>query len=187
MERNTEIINELNNLSGLLAKAPVTMPYIVPESYFQVLSENIASHAQQASSLNTSAPAYEVPSNYFEDLPQQVLAKAKQDEVNDIIYKRPKQKYSQVKIAIAALVILFISIGTYPLWYQPTMTIEQQLADIPTEDLNEYIAANIEGYTLETFETTLPVEDMSLPTDNINTEDITKYLDYTGSDYENIN
>lgn len=185
MERNKDILNELNSISSILAEAPAKMPHYVPENYFDNLSGRILAKAQLHTKEDTQAPAsYHIPVGYFEAFPQRVLEKAKHNEANDIIYQPPKQKANPIITVLGTLALIFIA--AYTLLHKPDSSIEAQLAGITTEEIDNYIAANVDNYTLETFEDNLLIEDIDI-TNYINGEDITNYLNDAGMEYENIN
>lgn len=79
MRTGTEILNELNSLSPLLASIPRTNVYAVPEGYFEGLAEQLTvlAQGQDANQLPVSAIPYLVPEGYFEGLAGQILNKVK--------------------------------------------------------------------------------------------------------------
>lgn len=185
MERNKDILNKLNSISSSLAKATAKMPYHVPEYYFDNLSDRILAKVQLYENEDTQpSSSYHIPSGYFETFPQQVLEKAKHTETDDIIYQPQKQKINSVITVLGTLALIFIA--AYTLLHKPDSSIEAQLAGITTEEIDNYIAANVDNYTLETFEDNLLIEDIDI-TNYINGEDITNYLNDAGMEYENIN
>ncbi len=84
MERRNEISDELVSLGSSLATMPRTMPYMVPENYFDTLCSDLV---QNIHSLQHSDPVllsikdnpYAVPQHYFEQFPAQVLAHVKEN------------------------------------------------------------------------------------------------------------
>ena len=77
MNRTDEINHELLELGSPLAQWPRSMPYRVPQGYFEGLVTSVAigiqTGADPALSLPKTMP-YTVPAGYFEQLPQAVMA-----------------------------------------------------------------------------------------------------------------
>ena len=68
MQSNSNILNELKELSPTLAGLPRTNVFKVPEGYFEGLSGQILLHVSRSSS------TYSVPEGYFDQLSGQILS-----------------------------------------------------------------------------------------------------------------
>jgi hypothetical protein len=85
MEKANDILNELRSMSSPLADMSRTMPYGVPEGYFNVLINEIQ---DSISMENVADPVvgwsknnpYSIPNGYFDSLAQQVLSRIVQAE-----------------------------------------------------------------------------------------------------------
>ncbi|HET7896201.1 MAG TPA: hypothetical protein VFL47_00980, partial [Flavisolibacter sp.] len=107
--------DELRELSPLLAGLPKTLPYSVPEGYFDA---NLASlpfvYGNEASALlgaiGKTMP-YAVPQGYFENLPQQVLAHVATPKAKVV----PLFARTWMRAAVAAAIGGVMFIGGYRL------------------------------------------------------------------------
>lgn len=81
MKISEEILNELKEISPVLAKMDRDNPFSVPEGYFSALSDrlliNIKIYAEQA---DTSINSARVPDGYFNDLSSQILNEIKNQD-----------------------------------------------------------------------------------------------------------
>lgn len=84
MTRNKDILNELEQISEVVAKINPVVPYQVPEVYFETLSSvimaRIAAGGQEENSLLQVAGKQmpqDVPAGYFDTLSDSILAKVK--------------------------------------------------------------------------------------------------------------
>jgi hypothetical protein len=74
MKTGSDILNELRGLNSPLADMSRSMPYAVPEGYFEELAAYIpetvkASEIQEIPALWTKAMPYRIPEGYFETFP----------------------------------------------------------------------------------------------------------------------
>ena len=75
MDSSEQILNEMKEISLLLADATRTNLYTLPEGYFEGLPNAVVQKIQDAELLLPVVTAtYKVPENYFETLPQQILS-----------------------------------------------------------------------------------------------------------------
>ncbi len=175
MTSENDIINELKQLDSPLANYPRTMPYALPYGYFKAME-------QQLTSIVTSTPQsagptmpFALPADYFEKLPGQILQAAKNTQGHATKTKR-KSIWLNVRWAAAAVLVVAIGLSTYRM-LTPPPTIEQQLDEIPYEDILAYVEDNIEDY--ETDNMIGYIDDnatTSFPADNINRDAIEYYL-----------
>jgi hypothetical protein len=87
MNRNTDILNELQTISPAVANLGTEMPYTVPAGYFDTLSDvitaRIAAGTGEDSAVVSAAgktTPFEVPQGYFESLSTSVLSKIKEQK-----------------------------------------------------------------------------------------------------------
>lgn len=89
MNPRKEILDELQNISPLLAQIPEVSVLSVPENYFNQLSENIFTRIFQEEEANETTPAFtgipslnqQAPEGYFANLSNQILNKIKSNVV----------------------------------------------------------------------------------------------------------
>jgi hypothetical protein len=84
MTRNLEISNELMAISQAVANLNASMPYHVPEGYFETLSDVIlarvhAGSGEESAVVNVAGKStpFEVPDGYFNNLSDSILSKIK--------------------------------------------------------------------------------------------------------------
>lgn len=75
MDKNNEILQELAALKSTLGSLPRTLPYCVPDYYFETLPETLAAKTLAQLNPTTALPQgikvpYEVPEGYFQQLPE---------------------------------------------------------------------------------------------------------------------
>ena len=85
MDRSEQILNEINEISPLLADIDRANLYALPVGYFEDLSDAVLQKIQAADiELPAVAATYRIPENYFEYLPAQILSQIqKSNEVQD--------------------------------------------------------------------------------------------------------
>lgn len=74
MNFSTEILQELKQISPLLAGTDKINPFSVPEGYFDVLTVDLVKNIT-----NTNSNAFTVPEGYFENLSNNILNKIKKE------------------------------------------------------------------------------------------------------------
>jgi len=175
MTSENDIINELKQLDSPLAKYPRTMPYALPYGYFKDMEQKLTSTVTNTPEPAGTSMPFALPADYFEQLPGKILQAAKNTEAPATTTKR-KSIWLNVRWAAAAMLVIAIGLGTYRIMTPPP-TIEQQLEEIPYEDILAYVEDNIEDYETDNIvsylnsNTTIP-----LPADNINRDAIEYYL-----------
>ncbi len=107
--------HELQALSPLLAALPKTVPFAVPEGYFEAggpaenaepeLSENLAAARHQ--------PVFAVPDGYFDQLPDQLLQRVRPAGSARVIRMRV------LRYAVAAVFTALLALGGYQWLQQP--------------------------------------------------------------------
>jgi hypothetical protein len=78
MKKSTEILNELNDISPVLAKMEKVNVFSVPEEYFTGLEEKIATTVFLQQDKKTAFQ--KVPDGYFDSLSNRILSKIKNEE-----------------------------------------------------------------------------------------------------------
>lgn len=81
MNRDKHILLELAEIAPTLAAAEKTMPYSVPDGYFDRMADSIVSKVLlQDAAESGPLPTMQVPEGYFEQLPQVILSRIKAQE-----------------------------------------------------------------------------------------------------------
>lgn len=75
MENRTTILNELKEVSQVVANIGLQNPYQVPQGYFEAVPGQLLKKVK--------GQIYEVPEGYFETLPETLLNRVKTDHVDD--------------------------------------------------------------------------------------------------------
>lgn len=87
MENSNEILNELQNISPLVAAIGKANVFNVPEEYFESISGTVMLSINEEWAINNNPVIFDgadVPENYFQHLPGQILAKIKQQGNNEL-------------------------------------------------------------------------------------------------------
>lgn len=163
MSDSNEITNELQEMQSPLANMPRHMPYAVPAGYW----ENQATASTQLSA-HIPTP-FSVPANYFADMTARVVTAAKaQDTPARKIPVSPRIQWLQ-----AAALALIITAGSYIMFSGKANEPEQMLAKVSKTEIQEYIDNT-------TTEPEVLIADESLAALQIDSKQITAYLDETG-------
>ena len=159
------------------------MPYEVPQGYFENFSHTVAHNIEKK---QTKEPAYIVPEGYFEQFPAGMLEKVKQEQT------RPEKKtiplWKNVAWAAAAVLLLSIGFEIYKATtVKETISIEQQLAQLPNGTINEYVQANIDEFDTELIASNVTNNNAQPTPAQLEEEEIINYLNETGWDGATIN
>lgn len=75
MNTQENILEELREMNSSLAGLPRTMPYFVPQGYFEIFPEILKEQLPVTNCLSTENPdmPFHVPTGYFQQLPQQLI------------------------------------------------------------------------------------------------------------------
>lgn len=86
MDEKQKILDELREISPLLAENQPVIPYRVPETYFEGLADSVLGMISVQGLFNTvKSPTYEVPEGYFETLSSNILSRIREQvPVNEI-------------------------------------------------------------------------------------------------------
>jgi len=101
-----------------------------PEGYFEDMNAKILS--QIAISGASAQNNFEVPDQYFEDLSTKILEKTKKPATAKVI------KFSFVKYAAAAVLLIATTLGTY-LYQTTNKNVSDKLANIPEQEIVDYL------------------------------------------------
>ena len=81
MENRQNIVQELQDISSLLADMPLVNLYAVPHGYFESLPDIVLDKIRiEALLADASAKTFTVPQGYFERLPASILSQIKAGE-----------------------------------------------------------------------------------------------------------
>jgi hypothetical protein len=143
--REASARGEIAELSPLLAGISRTMPYAVPDGYFQTTIEELpfltGEDPQSAIlSLVERVTPYEVPTGYFANLPGQILERLSAPRAKVV----PMAKKGWMRLAAAAMITGIIGLSGYFYFNQKNnfdadKPIAQQLKNVSTTELSEFI------------------------------------------------
>ncbi len=106
MDSSEQILNEIKEISPLLADMDRANLYALPEGYFEGLADAVLHKIQAADiALPAVAATYQIPENYFESLPQQILSQI--------------QKSNEVQEEMEAIAPLLNTISKQPVFSLP--------------------------------------------------------------------
>lgn len=151
---------ELEALSPFLAGMPKATPYSVPPLYFQenteILSALGAEPAPSVLAGHDKRMPYAVPAGYFNTLPAQVLAKVAEPKAKVVpLFARTWMRVAAAAVVAGALVIGGLTIfnnrpddaslaanaaNDTTLVAQSRPVIEQEIKNVPTQELEQFIA-----------------------------------------------
>lgn len=154
------VAHELQHISPFMANLKKVTPYEVPANYFEQVAGNTTSLVAEDNIPAVLQGAeklqpFEVPAGYFEQLADNVLNKVKEKGAAKVI-TMPKRRNAILKYAVAAVFTGVAALGVYKYVGNTTNSIE-----VPTV-MNEKI--------------------FNEKLDNLNEEDIIKYLEKNGSE-----
>lgn len=179
MNREQDILKELQELNSPLADISRAMPYEMPQGYFQQLPEKVYAEATRPGNgqeLTGRAMPYDVPEDYFDKLPDNILAAAKAETAPP---KRTSRSiWLNLRWAAAAVLILGLGIGTFKTMSPGRPGIEEQLNAIPDEAIFAYVNDHIDEFDADMIESHLDAESYADPSD-VNDEVIEYYINTT--------
>jgi hypothetical protein len=180
MGTTSEILEELKQWQSPLAEAPRSMPYDMPDNYFNGFCDSIITAIHEAEEQkpqfgNDKTP-FATPENYFSTLPQDILAKAKQSDATTT--GKQTIAFRSIVRAVAAVLVIAIGIIGYRYFTQEP-TAQQQLASISNEDISNYLEQHSDEFDTELLATHLSSAELG-ELENIANDDIIEYLDETG-------
>jgi hypothetical protein len=142
--------DELAELSPLLAGISRTMPYSVPDNYFNEASSSLPELMQEEQlpelllGIDKTMP-YEVPAGYFDGMPKQILDRVVKPQAKVISLNRNWKRYAVAAaligvIAFSSIVYFFSGNKVDPATH-PEAWIEKKLKNVSTQELEEFIMA----------------------------------------------
>lgn len=158
MKPNANLLQELNELSPILAKREKKNSFTVPENYFENFSDEINSIVKTENEgeilpdiiLSSSKNVFEVPENYFESFPRQILEAAKSADENKIVklevkeFERREFRKILVSFSVAAsLIFVFNVINHQPEQLNKHVEAKDFLANVSQEEINAYVNENL--------------------------------------------
>ena len=202
MEPVNDIRNELTSMNSALAGMSREMPYDVPEGYFESFAEEVALmkigrqmpfeipqgyfegiadsvlfELHQPVSKNLLS----VPNGYFDNLPADILAKARQIEVKPASNSIGISIWRNMRWAAAALLVLGIGLGVYrSYWYQPAFNVQEELATVAPDAIDEYVQQHIDEFDVESIAGTDENFEIKPMTNQLSSEEIENYIHEAG-------
>jgi hypothetical protein len=148
---------ELSTLSPLLAAIPRTMPYTLPENYFQdqvadlpalideeVIPSVLSEHHRQM--------PYETPAGYFNTLPEAILARVERPKAKVV----PMRTRGWMRVAAAAMIVGVIAISGF--FY---FSGRSNNALDPASSSEEWVAKQLKGVSTDALEDFIQTTDIS--------------------------
>jgi len=157
MENKNDILEELKQLSPLLAEREKLNLFSVPENYFNAVEEGvmekIAAQSVNRELENSSLSkmkkqdAFDVPYGYFERLPEQILNKTsrKKNSLPGILKSLSFGDGFRMRLAFASAPALAVIILSIIFLSQPSAVIEtnSNVAQVSTEEISRYLSDNV--------------------------------------------
>ena len=157
MENKNDILEELKQLSPLLAEREKLNLFSVPEYYFNAVEEGvmekIAAQSVNRELENSSLSkmekqdAFDVPYGYFERLPEQILNKTsrKKNSLPGILKSLSFGDGFRMRLAFASAPALAVIILSIIFLSQPSAVIEtnSNVAQVSTEEISRYLSDNV--------------------------------------------
>lgn len=159
MKRNQDIQNELQEMDSPLAQTSRSMPYHVPDGYFELLHERIKntviadSDVPDINALKDTVSTMEVPEGYFDTLPDKVLAAAKQQPTKTIELGGSNKSWAPLRWLATAIIVLGVvfSITQFSSGSNE-IDVYAELSKIPTDSIENYLAMQIDDVDVESLE-----------------------------------
>ncbi len=179
-------LDDLNELSPVLAGISKNMPFSLPPDYFSTFENEIPvliSKEELPSVLasHERKPAYEVPVGYFEELPALILSRVSQRGAKIISIKRT----AWMRIAAAAVIAGIIAITS--IFYfnnnqvvdpssQPQAWLKNTLKELPDKDLEEFINTTDAGADNEIVKTSISSNEVRGLLDDVSDNELDVFL-----------
>ncbi len=190
------VIDELAELSPVLAGLSKKMPFSVPENYFLSLAnevpvlignEKLPSILME---LDKKLP-YQVPSGYFDGLSAQILAKKNHKQAKVISIDRPRW----MKVAAAAIVLGIIALSS--ILYlnnsrvidpaeQPEAWMAKKLNGISDQTLEEFVNTADVNTSYQLAQTPAQTAEVRTMLKDISTRDLDDFLSAVPTDDEDL-
>jgi hypothetical protein len=196
MNKNENIIDELNSISNVVANIGNNNIFEVPNEYFNNLSNRIINNialnqnakneiAQLSPLLSTinKTSIFEVPNNYFDLINQQLVTPSTQKNKPLGILKF--LNHAALKYAIAASIVGCIAFGSYKIYLNQSKTnvaptvaklnekqLDDALAIIDDDDIINYLKINGDSEDIATLTDDLLNEKQSSTDEDYLTDDV---------------
>lgn len=159
MKRNQDIQTELQEMNSPLAQTSRSMPYHVPDRYFELLHERIKntviadSDVLDINALKDTVSTMEVPEGYFDTLPDKVLVAAKQQPTKTIELRSSNKSWAPLRWLAAAIIVLGVVFSiTQFSSDSKEIDVYAELSKIPTDSIENYLAMQIDDVDVESLE-----------------------------------
>ena len=146
--QQTNVTDELEHLSPVLAAIPKTTPFSVPENYFSHLATGLPALVNDEAlpeilKSHTKQMPYTVPSGYFEGLTAQVAAKVA-PKAKVVSFSTRVMRFAAAAVitgVIAVAGVLYLNNRSTALdpAEQPHAWVEQKLQNVSNQDLEAFI------------------------------------------------
>lgn len=156
-------------------------PFKTPEGYFDSFQDRLMDRLSEQESIIPKEDGFKVPDNYFDKFQNNLNEKLK-GEVRVVKLKSYK-KYFAVAAAIAALVVLGISLNKN----NPS---EISFTDLANSDIEAYFEYNELGLTTYEIAEVIPVDQLEIDDileNRLGEENILEYLNENVDDIEELN
>lgn len=155
MERNEDILKELQELGSPLANMPWHAPYAIPAGYFEELAEDLHRCSVQDFPHGYQF-LFEVPADYFSQLPGQltsVALSANAPSKSKIIFFQPNS-IRMGRIAAAAVLVLGLGLGSYQYFHhrKPEAIAARQLSRLDKDAIHAYVEQHVDEFDMESLE-----------------------------------
>ncbi|MGV3509850.1 MAG: hypothetical protein ACO1N7_11220 [Sphingobacteriaceae bacterium] len=107
----------------------------IPVNYFDSLTEKIISENATKQLKTEGSEVFSVPDNYFNELEKSILSNAGGQNHKEQIVRRIATSW--LTYAAAACITAIVSFGIY--FNTQNSTVEHQIAELPSEDIVEYL------------------------------------------------
>lgn len=158
MNELNEIEQELNELNSLLLHISKTMPFTVPENYFE---DNV---------IYSKENPFAVPDNYFSELPQLVTEKI----------NKPRFVFSRWIFLRAAAALLLIFVGVYGYYVAVHPSIDRQIRGLSATEIETYILYTSDDLDAEKLLQYSETSATHLPVHHIDKQTMVNYLNEYG-------
>lgn len=157
MENRNDILNELKQLSPLLAERKKENLFTVPENYFssieqsvmgKIKAESVSVELQNSNLKNIEKQnAFDVPYGYFERLPNEILqmtSRRKSQKIFESVSEWFAYSFRPVYF-FAAVPVVAVLILAVVILFKPTEVIETNspLAQVSNEEIRAYLSENV--------------------------------------------
>lgn len=151
-EFKTDLLETVSALD-FAASLPKEMPQKVSSDYFNELQKNVLDEIEVINIAEgiPHTDAQSIPANYFNEMQASVLSKIAKEEMQETAPLTVHRSSNKKSWALAATMALLVSLGLFFInTDNSTLNLEEQLAQIPTEEIDTYISEH--DYDFEAFE-----------------------------------